>query len=219
MIAKKLKKKTVIEKIIGSIIAKQVTKPYNKIRKYNLKPIKDIDEMMSKQLNLIPISSHVIQRDPFWEDKNIITGYWYGEDQGYAPQKSLSEFLKSGDKLVILTLGAMSFEDESEKEKLEMFINTFKKTECRAIIQGFQKAMKDFKLPEGMIACGSIPHSWLFRQCLFVIHHSGFVTTASAFTYEIPSNPHTTYFRPIRLCKTIIWCGCCYKTNKSKKFN
>lgn len=90
MIAKKLKKKTVIEKIIGSIIAKQVTKPYNKIRKvYNLKPIKDIDEMMSKQLNLIPISSYVIQRDPYWEDKNIITGYWYGEDQEYTPKKKV----------------------------------------------------------------------------------------------------------------------------------
>lgn len=62
---------------------------------------------------------------------------------------------------------AMSFEAESEKEKLDMFVNAFQKTGCRAIIQGFQKTLKDYKLPDAMIACGSVPHSWLFKQGIF----------------------------------------------------
>ena len=42
MIAEKLKPKTFNDKLIGSMIAKQVAKPYNKIRKvYGLKPVKD----------------------------------------------------------------------------------------------------------------------------------------------------------------------------------
>ena len=83
----------------------------------------------------------------------------------------------------------MSFEDESEKEKLDMFINAFKTTGCRAIIQGFQKTMKDYELPETMIACGSVPHSWLFKQGKFVIHHCGFGTSAATMIYGIPSIP------------------------------
>ena len=90
---------------------------------------------------------------------------------------------------MILALGAMSFEDKSEKEKLDMFVNAFKKTGCRAIIQGFQKTMQDYVLPENMMACGNVPHSWLFRQGKFVIHHCGFGTSAATLVYGIPSIP------------------------------
>ena len=40
-----------------------------------------------------------------------------------------------------------------------------------------------------MIACGSVPHSWLFRQGSFVIHHCGFGTAAATMIYGIPSIP------------------------------
>ena len=101
----------------------------------------------------------------------------------------MAEFLKGGEKPVILALGAMSFEDKSEKEKLDMFVSAFKKTGCRAIIQGFQKTMRDYVLPDNMMACGSVPHSWLFRQGKFVIHHCGFGTSAATLIYGIPSIP------------------------------
>ena len=59
----------------------------------------------------------------------------------------------------------------------------------RAVIQGFQKSLSDYALPDSMMACGSVPHSWLFRQGRFVIHHCGFGTTASSMIYGIPSIP------------------------------
>ena len=40
-----------------------------------------------------------------------------------------------------------------------------------------------------MMACGSVPHSWLFKQGKFVIHHCGFGTTAATMIYGIPSIP------------------------------
>ena len=188
MIGEKLKPQSFKDKLIGGMIAKQVAKPYNKIRKiYNLKAVKSADEIMSKKLNLIPISKYVLERNPYWEEKNILTGYWYDEESEYIPNEQLVKFLAEGDKPAILALGAMSFEDESEKEKLDMFINAFKTTGCRAIIQGFQKTMKDYELPETMIACGSVPHSWLFKQGKFVIHHCGFGTSAATMIFGIPS--------------------------------
>ncbi len=190
MIGEKLKPQTFKDKLIGGMIAKQVAKPYNKIRKvYNLNAVKSADEIMSPKLNLIPISKYVLERNPYWEEKNILTGYWYDEESEYVPEEKLAKFLSEGDKPVILALGAMSFEDESEKEKLDMFVNAFERTGCRAIIQGFQKTMQNYKLPETMIACGSIPHSWLFKQGKFVIHHCGFGTSAATMIYGIPSIP------------------------------
>lgn len=188
MIGEKLKPQTFKDKLIGGMIAGLVAKPYNKIRKvYKLKPVKSVDEIMSEKLNLIPISKYVLERNPYWEEKNILTGYWYDEEPEYVPDESLAKFLEEGDKPVILALGAMSFEDESEKEKLDIFVNAFKRTGCRAIIQGFQKTMQDYELPKTMIACGSVPHSWLFQHGKFVIHHCGFGTSAATMVYGIPS--------------------------------
>lgn len=190
MIAEKLKPMTLKDKMIGGLIGKQMVKPYNKIRKiYNLKPIKSSDEIISHKLNLIPLSRYVVERNPYWEEHNILTGYWYDDETDYEPDRKLKTFLEQGEKPVILALGAMSFEEKSEKEKLDLFVHALKQAGCRAIIQGFQKTLQDYELPDTMIACGSVPHSYLFRQGAFVIHHCGFGTAAATMIYGIPSIP------------------------------
>lgn len=190
MIGEKLKPQTFKDKIIGGMVGKQMAKPYNKIRKvYELKPLKPTDDIMSGKWNLIPISKYVLERNPYWEEKNVLTGYWYEKDDDYCPDDQLKEFLENGEKPIILALGAMSFEDESEREKLDMFVHAFERAGYRAIIQGFQKTMKDYKLPKSMIACGSVPHSWLFKQGCFVIHHCGFGTASATMIHGIPSIP------------------------------
>ena len=190
MIAEKLKPQTFWNKVIGQIIGKQVAKPYNKIRKvYGLKPIQSSDEIISRKLNLIPISKHVLERNPYWEEQHILTGYWYEDEENYIPDEKLADFLASGEKPIILALGAMSFEEKSEKEKLDMFVKAFSKLGYRAIIQGFQKTLQNYDLPKTMISCGSVPHSFLFKKCLFVIHHCGFGTSAASMIYGIPSIP------------------------------
>ena len=190
MIAEKLKPQSFWNKLIGQVIGKQVAKPYNKIRKvYGLKPIQSSDEIISRKLNLIPISKHVLERNPYWEEQHILTGYWYEVEENYVPDEKLAAFLASGEKPILLALGAMSFEEESEKEKLDMFVNAFSRTGYRAIIQGFQKTLQNYELPETMISCGSVPHSFLFKHCLFVIHHCGFGTAAATMIYGIPSIP------------------------------
>lgn len=190
MIAEKLKPMTFKDKIFGGLIGKQMAKPYNKIRKiYHLKPVKSSDEIISHKLNLIPLSKYVVERNPYWEEHNILTGYWYDDETDYEPDQKLKTFLEQGEKPAILALGAMSFEEKSEKEKLDLFVHALNQAGCRAIIQGFQKTLQDYELPDTMIACGSVPHSYLFRQGAFVIHHCGFGTAAATMIYGIPSIP------------------------------
>ncbi len=138
---------------------------------------------------MIPVSQYVKERNPYWESKHIVTGYWYEENGDYIPRPELADFLEKGEKPIILALGAMSFESNSEREKLNMFIGAFRKTGKRAIIQGFQKTLENLILPPDMIACGAVPHSWLFRQGYAVIHHCGFGTASAAMIYGIPSIP------------------------------
>ena len=190
MIGEKLRKQKFGEKLIGGFIAKQAAKPTNKIRKiYGLKPVKSADEVMSDKLNLIPISKYVLDRNPYWEPKNKIVGYWCDDEEEYVPDEKLKAFIEDDEKPVILALGVMSFEAEADRKKLDMFVNAFQKTGCRAIIQGFKKTLENYELPDNMIAVGSVPHSWLFRQGKFVIHHCGFGTTAASMIYGIPSIP------------------------------
>ena len=103
MIAQPGKPQKPMEKLIARMIAKKAAEPYNKIRKvYGLKPVKSADEIMSDKLNLIPISKYVLERNPYWEDKNVLTGYWFEEDDEYVPDEKIKLFLENGDKPVIL---------------------------------------------------------------------------------------------------------------------
>ena len=101
----------------------------------------------------------------------------------------LAAFLENGDSPVILSLGAMSFEYTPEEKKLDIFVSAFKKAGLRAIIQGFQKSLKTYELPDTMIVCGNVAHSYLFKRGKFVIHHCGFGTAAATLIHGIPSVP------------------------------
>lgn len=220
MIAEKLKPQSFWNKLIGQVIGKQVAKPYNKIRKvYGLKPIQSSDEIISRKLNLIPISKHVLERNPYWEEQHILTGYWYEDEENYVPDEKLAAFLASGEKPILLALGAMSFEEESEKEKLDMFVNAFSRTGYRAIIQGFQKTLQNYELPETMISCGSVPHSFLFKHCLFVIHHCGFGTAAATMIYGIPSIPVPHVLDQMGFAMQLYDINVATKPQKSKDLN
>lgn len=190
MIPQTNKPKTIRDRMVAALVNPQMAKPYNKIRKlYRLPPVKSMDGVMSKKLNLIPISRYMAEQNPFWDERNKVVGYWYKEAEGYQPEESLRSFLDAGEKPVILALGAMSFESRQERDKLDLFVHAFQKTGMRAVIQGFHKTLMDYPLPETMLSIGSVPHSWLFQQGFCVIHHCGFGTTASSLLYAIPSIP------------------------------
>ncbi|MEG0177424.1 MAG: glycosyltransferase [Anaerorhabdus sp.] len=190
MLPETKKKKTLKDKVFAMVINPIMARPYNQIRKkYNLKKVKSMDKVMSKELNLIPISKYVLEPNPYWDEKNKVIGYWFLEEDDYTPSLELQQFLNQGEKPILLSLGAMSFESKEEVNKLNCFIEAFSKTNKRAIIQGFNKTLKLVTLPETMIAIDSVPHSWLFKQGYAVIHHCGFGTTASSMYYGIPSIP------------------------------
>jgi sterol 3beta-glucosyltransferase len=175
--------------LISAIISPPMVAPYNKLRtKLGLKKVKTFDQLISPYLNIIPISSTVYPPNELWEDKNKVIGYWFLDDfENYSPSWELKEFLEGGPPPVIVALGAMSFESSTEKNKLDIIVNSISKSGMRGIIQGFNRTMENYILPNNIIRVDSIPHSWLFRQGYCVIHHGGLGTTASALKAGVPA--------------------------------
>lgn len=193
IIPEKLKNRTFIEesvkKAIGVLVNPFMVRPYNKIRtNLGLQKVKTFYDLVSPYLNLIPINSVVYPPDKYWEKKNKVVGYWLlEEDEEYQPSDLLKNFIEAGKPPIIISLGAMGFEAEEEKKKLDIFINSINKTDMRAIIQGFNKTLQNYSLPENVISIGNVPHSWLFQQAYCVIHHGGFSTTATVLKAGVPS--------------------------------
>lgn len=199
--------KALTTNIFTTFISPFMVGPYNRLRKnLGLKKVRTFDELLSPFLNLIPISPQVYPKNKLWEDRNQVVGYWFSNEyEKYMPPKSLVSFLNDGTPPIVIALGAMGFESNEEKTKLDILVNSINNTGMRAIIQGFTRTLEGYPLPDNIISVESIPHSWLFKQAYCVIHHGGFGTTASAIKAGVPSIviPHVLdqYFWGNRVCE------------------
>jgi sterol 3beta-glucosyltransferase len=184
-------KQTLVEKTIGKamggVMGLFMTRPLNQLRKkYGMPPLGE-HGVASTELNLIASSPHITPPDPRWEPHNKMTGYWFSpEPVNWLPQEGLVKFLDSGEKPVLVSLGAMSLSTHDADQMVHLMIDAASLAGCRMIIQGWETAMKKISVPEKIIGVGSIPHGWLLPQCAAIVHHGGFGTTAASFRARIP---------------------------------
>ena len=89
----------------------------------------------------------------------------------------------------------------------------------RAVIQGFKKTLAAYDLPDTMISCESVPHSWLFRQGYCVIHHCGFGTASATLIYAIPSIPIPHVLDQMGFANELFRCGAATEAIPSKQLN
>lgn len=177
------------DKILNKILSPLMVKDYNRIRKkLGLKKVNNFYEMISPDLNLIPLSSFIYPKNKFWEEKNKLVGYWFLEEStNQLIDKKINDFIASGDAPIIVSLGAMAFEAKKEIHKLNIIINAIKNNNMRAIIQGFNKSLENFTLPNNILKIDNVSHNYLFKNAFAVIHHGGFGTTSSVIKAGIPS--------------------------------
>ena len=165
-----------------------MSRPLNKIRRrLDLAPMGK-EGMTSPLLNLIPVSTHVIEPDQRWEERHKMTGYWFSDPPlGWTPPEELSFFLKNGDPPVVISLGAMALDGRDMKETADLTVKALQKLELRAVIQGWDSVAAELKLPGQIIHVGSIPHTYLLPKASCLVHHGGFGSTAAAFQAGIPA--------------------------------
>lgn len=174
----------------GRVMGTMMVRPYNRLRKRIGAPrVRGVEEMMSSRLNLLPISPHVVPRDPRWGPQHRLTGYWFlDEPQRWDPPPDLETFLDGGEAPAAVTLGAMSLGAGADaRETVELVLDVVERAGVRAVVQGWDETMAAVELPETVYHAGSVPHSWLFDRVCCVVHHGGFGTTAAALRAGIPA--------------------------------
>jgi sterol 3beta-glucosyltransferase len=156
-------------------------KKYGRLPKGFGCPFEKIDD---KHPAVVSCSNYVFPAPKDW-NKNIHQhGYWFIEENAeYMPPKALSDFLIAGEKPVYFGFGSV-FNVNEKEEVVNIVVQAVKKCGRRGILCGMGE-IKD--LPEDIISIGSIPHSWLFKQCAVVCHHGGAGTAAAAFRAGVPS--------------------------------
>jgi UDP:flavonoid glycosyltransferase YjiC (YdhE family) len=155
--------------------------PTNRSRKrLNAPQVRDIAQMLSKRLILLPVSAEISPLNPAWPKQVRQTNYWFARgDSNWVPPSNLVKFLGSGSRPIAVSLGVMSMSGEQARQGARLVLAALLSTGRRAIIQGWDDALGGMQLPGTIFHAGSLPHAWLFDQVDAVVHHGGFGTTAA----------------------------------------
>jgi len=174
--------------LIDGLVSLLTTRPLNRIRRdAGLAPV-GREGFTSLRLNLVPVSPAVYEPNPHWEPRHRMVGYWFvDEPAGWGPPEDLLAFLEGGVPPLVISLGAMSLGNGDGNGAAEMFVEAVQQTGIRAIIQGWPAAMEKLSLPPTISVAGSLPHAWLLPQCVGIVHHGGFGTTAAGLRAGIPA--------------------------------
>jgi len=172
----------------------QATRPTAKIvRKeiLNLPPAPFFGPFNSETLNQLPIlygfSPTVISPPKDWgQKKNHVTGYWtLPPDDDWLPSEDLVEFLEVEPRPIYIGFGSMSNRDP--KATATLVFSALERTGQRAVVLSGWGGLENSDLPESVLMIDSVPHSWLFRNVLAVVHHGGAGTTAAGLRAGVPS--------------------------------
>ena len=179
--------KRMVYSAIDGLVYLITTLPFNRIRKRQGLPPVGKEGFTSPRLNLVPVSPAVYPPNLHWEDRHRIVGYWFAEAPlQWRPPADLCAYLNNGAPPLLVSLGAMSLGEEDAAESASLFVDAIKRAGVRAIIQGWEKGIKQLNLPPDIYASGSLPHSWLLSQCAGIVHHGGYGTTAAGLRAGIP---------------------------------
>ena len=176
-------------KLTFPLINGMIMAPINNFRrKVGAPPVKDMGSMLSQRLILVPVSPHVYAPDPLWPPHAHLTGYWFAQPpRDWTPPIDLLAFLAAGEPPVAVSLGAMSLAGAYTRQAARMTLEAIRRAGVRAVIQGWDEALRGETLPPGVFHAGSLPHSWLFERVRAVVHHGGFGTTASTLRAGLPA--------------------------------
>jgi sterol 3beta-glucosyltransferase len=131
-------------------------------------------------------SSAFLPRGPEWGADVEVTGFWFTDDPpDFSPPPALLEFLAAGPPPVCIGFGSMSQRDPEATTAL--VLEAVRQSGARAVLLAGWGRLGAQRLPGGVFALESIPHSWLYPRCAAVVHHGGAGTTAAALRAGVPA--------------------------------
>jgi sterol 3beta-glucosyltransferase len=160
--------------------------------KLNLPLVKNVIEevWLSKELNLLAVSSVFCKQPPDWKNFIEVCGFLsiLKEESHWTMPENLKEFIESGGPPVFFTLGSMLIFEQNPESIMKICTEAIRLAGCRAIVQTKSYLIKNFEhLPDVYMIDYNIPHSQIFPLSAAVVHHGGAGTTNTATQYGCPS--------------------------------
>jgi UDP:flavonoid glycosyltransferase YjiC (YdhE family) len=137
-------------------------------------------------LLLLGYSSRVVPKPIEWNEKVVVTGYWFLDaDPGWQPSDELVQFLGAGPPPVYIGFGSMS---SAHPEHLSHLVQeALERSHQRGVLLTGWGALCQEPSSEQLYTVASVPHDWLFPQMAAVVHHGGAGTTGASLRAGVPS--------------------------------
>lgn len=149
-------------------------------------PIEGYDPGGSAVQRIHGYSRHIVPRPADWQDREIVTGYWFPEaSNDWSPPDALVGFLNAGPAPVYVGFGSMPA--ENTEDLTNMIVEAVTASGDRAIIASGWAGLTAQHLPDTIHLLDAAPHDWLFPRCSAVIHHGGSGTTHEGLRWGRPS--------------------------------
>lgn len=205
------------DKIMGAVFSK----PYMRFRRdIGVPHLKNKDKNKYPYLALIPAPLFLQKPNPNWKDSTEITGYFFAETPNdYAPPNDLLNFIKNGEKPILVTFGSMFHSHEQTNHLYRSVCDALMKSKSRAVLIMPDLEEQEVAIPEHIFLAKQIPYSWLLNQVVLVVHHFGFGTTAEALKAGLPSIPMPHIFDQKIRASTIHKLGYAFKPLNINKIN
>lgn len=143
---------------------------------------KQIKENLFKKELIYTISPSLFQRPYYWnENVQVLGHYERNKIMDWKPNKKLTDFLDTNDKVIFLTFGSMM--NSFPLETSELIYGELNKLKIPVIINiasGGLIEINKFKENENFLFVNQIPYDWVLNKVYGVIHHGGSGTTHSA---------------------------------------
>ena len=111
-----------------------------------------------------------------WPSEAQITGYWFLDEETWAPGDELQAFLDSGEAPVYVGFGSMPWDSE---RNTDVVMGALKLWGGRALIGRGWGGVAPTDLPVNVYAIDHAPHNILLPLTSAVVHHGGAGTTAA----------------------------------------
>jgi sterol 3beta-glucosyltransferase len=132
---------------------------------------------------IYPVSPFLFKEVKSWNDHVYLPGFFYLDLEGESLEKNLQEFLRAGEKPIVVSFSSMPLKSpELFKKKL---IKALKETNNRAVVLTGTSGMT-FEEQKDIFAVGKATHRLIFKEAKGIIHHGGVGTMSEALLSGVP---------------------------------
>lgn len=132
---------------------------------------------------IYPISPYIFKEVDSWKGKVFLSGFFYLDIDETKLNDELEEFLKSGEKPIVVSFSSMPLKDPKVfKDKIT---KALKDTGNRAVVLTGTSGMT-FENEDNILAVKNAPHRLIFKKAKGIIHHGGVGTMSEALLSGVP---------------------------------